>query len=159
MARVQHCILLLAAALTAAAALSCATVPPPSRHHVRITGIDIGRALDINDRVSRRASAFAAGDDAVYLSVRLVGPAPAASLRTRWIGPDGEVLDDETVRNIRLAFHEELTVPYKISKQGWARGDYRVEVYLNDFEAGEKRFHVSGETRLAGSGGTASATR
>jgi len=158
MARVLHGILLLAAALTAAAALSCASVPPPARYRVRVTGIDIGRAPDINDRVSR-ADDFDATDPAIYLSVHLMGPAPAASVRTRWIGPYGEVLDDDTVRNVRLAFHEEMTLPYKVSKAGWPCGDYRVEVYLNDFEAGEMRFRVSGETRLAGSAGTASVTR
>jgi hypothetical protein len=160
MVRLRKAALILAAAILAAAALSCATVPPPARHRVRVTGIDIGRSLDINDRVSRRTSAFDAADAAVYLSVRLVGPAYAASLRTRWIGSGGQVLDDETMPHIRLSPHEELTVPCKISKEGWPPGTYRVEVFLNDFEAGEKSFHVTGETRLAGStGGGVSATR
>ena len=152
MARLLNALLVPAAAFMVLAALSCATTPPAARHRVRVTHVEIGRTLDLNDRVSERAHAFRPPDDAIYLSVSLVGPTPAASLRTRWVGPAG-VMSDET-RSIRLSAHEEMTLPYRVVPAGWPSGNYRVEVYLNDLEAGEKRFHLVGEAGPAAAAGT-----
>ena len=114
---------------------STATATQP----VRVTGIQLGRAVGSDMRVTDETDDFKP-NDTIYASVATDGSASNATLTARWTYQDGQVVDT-TSRSIAptAASYTE----FHVSKPGgWPKGNYKVEVLLNGAVTQSKDFDV-----------------
>ena len=121
------------------------STPPPSTQApaaaVTVAKVTVGNAVGPDKRIQ---GAGAIGpNDTIYVSVDTAGSGEA-TLKSRWTYlKDGKATvvkeDTQTVRTSGPATHE-----FHISKpDGWPKGDYQVEVFVNDASAGTQRFTVT----------------
>src|SRR5688572_21974949 len=116
-------------------------VPPPTvAAAVRVTDIELGRAVDMDKRISDKTDSFKPADT-IYVSIATDGASPGARLAAHWTYQDGQ-----------LVKHDEITISptgraateFHIAKpSGWPVGDYKVEVTLDGASAGSKSFKVA----------------
>ena len=150
MRRSTRAVLLPLVALGVAAACSKAAAPPPSPSPyapppttaaaVKVTDIELGRAVGVDKRISDQTDSFKP-TDTIYVSVATEGSSPGATLAAHWTYQDGQVVKhDET----SVAPSGSAQTEFHISKPGgWPEGDYKVEVMLNGASAGTESFKVS----------------
>ncbi len=120
--------------------------PPPSTQApaavVTVGKVTVGNAVGPDKKVLV-AAATIAPKDTIYVSVDTTGTGEA-TLKSRWTYlKDGKTTvvkeDTQRVSTSGPATHE-----FHISKpDGWPKGDYQVEVFLNDASAGSQRFTVT----------------
>jgi hypothetical protein len=116
------------------------TQAPPVQSAVRVTDVDLGISLGPDKRVTDQVE-IVKPNETVYVSVVTEGTAPAATLKARWTYADGQVVDESTQT---LAPNGRAVTEFHVSKpDGWPRGAYKVELFLNDAPAGSENFHVS----------------
>jgi len=114
--------------------------PPTTMAAVRVVDVEVGRAVDMDKRISDKTDSFKPMET-IYASVTTEGSSPGATLAAHWTYQDGQVVKhDETSVAPSGTAHTE----FHISKPGgWPEGDYKVEVMLNGASAGTKSFKVS----------------
>ena len=106
---------------------------------VRVSRIELGRAVDLEKRVREPTAAFAPGDT-IYASVVTHGAAPLVALTARW-RKGGELLEETTQM---VAPEGETASEFHVWKpHGWPKGDYEVEVLLDGASAGKRSFAVN----------------
>jgi hypothetical protein len=137
--------LLLASALGAACsrpAASPAPAPPPAAAEtaVRVTEVDLGRALGADKRVTDKTNSFTPAET-IYLSVRTEGSASTATLKARWTYEGGQLVQ-ELSRSIAPA-GTAVTEFHVAKPDGWPKGSYKVEVFLNGNSVETESFKVS----------------
>jgi hypothetical protein len=107
---------------------------------LRVVEIDLGRAIGPDNRVIEPTDEFRI-TDTIYASVVMLGHAKAATLKARWTGESGEVID-ETVRTV-TPVGETIAEFHLVQPAGWQKGKYRVEILLDDTTVGREEFEVS----------------
>ena len=107
---------------------------------LRVVEIDLGRAIGPDNRVIDPTDEFRI-TDTIYASVVMLGRANAATLKARWSGESGEVID-ETVRTV-TPVGETIAEFHLVQPAGWQKGKYRVEILLDDAAVGQEEFEVS----------------
>jgi hypothetical protein len=114
--------------------------PPTTAAAVKVVDVEVGRALDMDKRISDKTDSFKP-TDTIYVSVTTEGSSPGATLAAHWTYQDGQVVKhDET----SVAPSGKANTEFHISKpSGWPEGDYKVEVMLDGASAGTKSFKVS----------------
>ena len=117
-----------------------ATLPSaPAPAALRITAIELGKAVDAEKRVGQPTTTFSPGDT-VYVSVVTDGTSPSATLSAKWTY-DGTTLvkeDSQTIAPTGPAATE-----FHVDKpSGWPAGTYKVEISLNGSPVGAKEFEV-----------------
>ena len=114
--------------------------PPTTAAAVKVVDIEVGRAVDMDKRISDKTESFKPAET-IYVSVATEGSSPGATLAAHWTYQDGQVVKhEETSVAPSGAAHTE----FHISKpSGWPEGDYKVEVMLDGASAGTKSFKVS----------------
>ena len=127
------------AAVTACSKAAAPGPAPAQNAAVRVSGIEVGRALGASKVIADKTSEFRPADT-IYLSVETDGTAPRATLAARWTYQDGQVVKEqsETIApagNAHTEFH--IAKP-----DGWPAGKYTVAVSLNGAAAGSKDFVV-----------------
>ena len=130
--------------LVCLASLTACSKPaaPPDRTAaalVRVSGIEVGRALGAGKVIADKTSEFRPADT-IYLSVETDGTAPQTTLAARWTYQDGQVVKEQSeaiapAGNAHTEFH--IAKP-----DGWPAGKYSVAVSLNGAAAGSKDFLV-----------------
>lgn len=117
-----------------------ATMPAPAKG-VAVGNVTVGNALGADKKIQGGAAAIAP-KDTIYVSIDTTGSGEA-TLKSRWTYlKDGKTTlvkeDTQKVSTSGPATHE-----FHISKpDGWPKGDYQVEVFVNDASAGTRRFTV-----------------
>jgi hypothetical protein len=134
--------LLLATALGAACSRPAASPPPPAGAEtaVRVTDVDLGRALGSDKRVTDKTDSFTSAET-IYVSVRTEGSASSATLKTRWTYETGQLVQEST-RTIAPA-GTAVTEFHVAKPDGWPKGSYKVEVFLNGNSVETESFKVS----------------
>jgi hypothetical protein len=134
--------LLLATALAAACSrpgASPAPGAPPAAGSVRVTDVDLGRSLGADKRVADKTDSFKP-NETVYLSVTTEGSAPSATLKARWTY-EGDQLVQESSQTI--APTGAAVTEFHVAKpDGWPKGSYKVEVFLNGNPVETESFKV-----------------
>ena len=137
-------------ALAVTLACSKASAPPsPSPYAlppttaatpVKVTDVDVGRALDADKKISDKTDTFKP-TDTIYVSVATEGSSSRAVLVAHWTFKDGQVIKDE---DRSIAPKAKTSTEFHIVKpSGWPVGDYKVEVMLDGAPAGSKSFKVA----------------
>jgi len=136
-------VLLLATALGAACsrpAASPAPAPPPgAQTAVRVTDVDLGRALGLDKQVTEKTDSFTPAET-IYVSVRTEGSASTATLKARWTYEGGQLVQESsrTIAPTGTAVTE-----FHVAKpDGWPKGSYKVEVFLNGNSVETESFKV-----------------
>ena len=134
--------LLLAMMLSAACSrpsASPAPGAPPATEGVRVTDVDLGRSLGADKRVADKTDSFKP-NETVYVSVTTEGSASSATLKARWTF-EGDQLVQESSQTI--APTGTAVTEFHIAKpDGWPKGSYKVEVFLNGNPVESESFKV-----------------
>jgi hypothetical protein len=108
---------------------------------VRVTGVELGRAIGADLRVSDETETDAfEPTDTIYVSVDTEGAATGATLTARWTYEDGQVVDEST-RTISPTGPN--VTEFHISKpDGFPAGSYQVEILLDGRSVETEDFEV-----------------
>ena len=105
--------------------------------NLRVTGIQIGRALNSDDTVANHTTSFAP-EDTVYLSVFTAGVG-SGTLSVRWTYA-GRVLDEPQKK---VSYRDVAATDFSLrSVAGFPTGQYSAEVFLDGQSAGTRTFRV-----------------
>ena len=118
--------------------------PPPATVSagVAVGNVSVGKSVGSDKKIQGGAAAIVPSDT-IYVSIDTTGNGEA-TLRSRWTYlKDGKSMlvkeDTQKVTTSGPATHE-----FHISKpDGWPKGEYQVEVLVNDTSAGTRRFNVT----------------
>jgi len=121
-------------------AASPAPAPPPAAETaVRVTDVDLGRAVGLDKRVTDKTDSFTPSET-IYVSVRTEGSASNATLKARWTYEGGQLVQESsrTIAPTGTAVTE-----FHIAKpDGWPKGSYKVEVFLDGNTVETESFKV-----------------
>jgi len=117
-----------------------APLAPSPAQPVTVVAVTLGKAVGMDKKVTTAGDTFAP-TDTIYASVDTQGAAPSASIAARWTYQDGQVVHEETQS---IAPTGPATTEFHITKpDGWPKGEYQVEIFVNDTSAGTRRFNVT----------------
>jgi hypothetical protein len=140
--RVLTAVLLVAALGTACSRPSASPAPAPAPAAdtaVRVTDVDLGRAVGLDKRVTDKTDSFTP-TETIYVSVRTEGSASNATLKARWTYEGGQLVQESsrTIAPTGTAVTE-----FHIAKPGgWPKGSYKVEVFLDGNTVETESFKV-----------------
>jgi hypothetical protein len=110
-----------------------------STQTVRVTGVELGRSVGSDGRITERADSFRP-NDTIYASVNTEGTATGTTLSARWTFEDGQVVDE---RSQPVSSSGAVVTAFHIAKpDGFPAGRYKVEIRLNGQVAESKDFEV-----------------
>jgi hypothetical protein len=113
--------------------------PSPAVAPFRVSGIELGKAVGADKRVTTPSSSFAPSDT-IYASVVTEGASSGVTLVARWTYQDGQLVNEETQS---IAPTGAAVTEFHIAKpDGWPSGGYQVEVIANGASAGKRAFQV-----------------
>ena len=132
--------LVLTLAVTNCGKKAAETVPPPaSSSVVTVTGLEMGRAVGGDKRITDKTEQFKP-NDVIYASVLTSGSSANSTLKARWTFEDGQVVDEFEQA---IAPTSDAATEFHISKpDGWPPGKYRVELFLDGSPTQAKDFTV-----------------
>jgi len=114
--------------------------PPTAAAALKVADIELGRAVDVDKRISDKTDSFKPADT-IYVSITTEGSSPGARLAAHWTYQDGQMVNHEEKS---IAPTGTAVTEFHIVKPGgWPAGDYKVEVMLDGASAGTKSFSVS----------------
>lgn len=127
-------------AATPAPAPAPATPPPaPAPAPVTVSSVDLGTAVDADNKVSAPATEFGT-KDTIYAAVSTTGTAPNAVLSAKWTYQDGQTVNESSQT---IAPNGDAVTSFHISKaDGWPAGNYKVEITLDGKSVATKDFSV-----------------
>ncbi|HYC30757.1 MAG TPA: hypothetical protein VEB59_00635 [Gemmatimonadales bacterium] len=142
--------LVLALGLAAVAATGCkkdappppqeeASAPAPAPAEFKVSGIEVGKGIGADKRVTAPASSFKP-KDTIYVSVATDGAAASKTITAKWTYEDGQTVKEgsESIAPTGPAVTE-----FHIAKpSGWPEGKYKVEIAVDGAAAGSKDFEV-----------------
>lgn len=110
----------------------------PGAARLRISAIELGRAVDLDKRVKEPTASFSA-NDTIYASVLTQGEAPLVALTARWRRA-GDLLEETTQM---IAPRAGTASEFHVWKpHGWPKGDYEVEILVDGVSSGRRTFSV-----------------
>lgn len=113
--------------------------PTPAPAPVAVASVDLGTAVDADQKITAPATTFAA-KDTIYAAVSISGTAPTATVTAKWTYQDGQTVNESSQT---IAPTGSSVAAFHISKpDGWPAGDYKVEVSLDGKSAATKDFSV-----------------
>ena len=117
---------------------------PPAPAPAAVKGVDIGKSVGPDKRISAPTETFGV-KDTIYASVETTGVGKTSVLKAKWTFTDKKgnaVPVNEEKQTVDLngpATHE-----FHVSKKTpWPKGSYNVEIFLNDVSVAKKGFAVN----------------
>lgn len=107
---------------------------------LRVTAIQLGRAVNVDGSVANHTTTFGP-DDTVYVSIATAGVG-SGTMGVRWTYGDRVLGEPKKPVHFRDAAITEFHLQ---STGGFPRGDYGVEVFLNDQSVGKRTFRVESQ--------------
>jgi len=130
---VRTLIACLASALLSVCVAACSSAPP-----LRVTTIQLGRAVNEDHTVASFTTTFSP-DDSVYLSVLTTGVG-SGTISVRW--KYGSAVINEPKRDVNYRIDAVTDFKLQSGGGGFPTGDYSAEVFLNGQSAGTRTFSV-----------------
>lgn len=121
-------------------AASAPTSPPMDQGGARVERVTTAKSVNPDDSPGEASAAFAKGDT-VYVSLWTANAPVGTELRARWVGPDGKQFNEDRIVTDKMG--DGYTSFFARNRNGWAVGNYRVEILLNGQPAGSVAFVVS----------------
>ena len=108
---------------------------------LRVTEVELGRAIGTDKRVTEDTDDFAP-NDTIYASIVTQGTAREARLTARWTFQDGQTVDESTQT---IAPSGTTVTEFHIVKPGgWPAGNYTLRVLLDGRDVETEEFEVKG---------------
>jgi hypothetical protein len=116
-----------------------APAPPAAPKEFSVSGIEVGKGLSADKRVTTPATTFAPSDT-IYASVATDGAAPSKVITAKWTFQSGQTVKEtsDTIAPTGPA----ATEFHIAKKSGWPVGKYKVEILVDGSSAGSKDFEV-----------------
>ena len=115
-------------------------VQPAPNQALRVTEVNMGRAIDAQGRITGDETDDFGRNDTIYVSVNTEGTAPGSRLTARWTFQDGQVVDESSQT---ISATGPATTEFHISKpDGFPAGNYRVEIQLDGRTVETEEFTV-----------------
>lgn len=116
--------------------------PPPPPQPLAIASVDLGKSVGADKRVGSPLTTFGTRDT-IYASVTTAGVGDSANLAAKW----SFVKADQTLVPVnetsQMVAGTESTTEFHIDKKtAWPKGNYRVEVVLNNGVPVTKDFRI-----------------
>jgi hypothetical protein len=111
----------------------------PAAAESRIDDVKTGHALAADGSIdsSQVGDDFASGET-VHIAMK-VGDTPAGSaVKIVWYGPEDKRINDET----KTVATGETFLNFSADTKGWAKGDYKAEIWIGDENVNTERFQV-----------------
>jgi len=116
-----------------------AAAPAPAPPAFAVQGIELGKSIDADKKVTAPATTFGRRDT-IYASVATEGAAPSKAISAKWTFQDGQVVKEQSES---IAPTGPAATEFHISKKGpWPVGKYKVEVSVDGAAAGSKDFEI-----------------
>jgi hypothetical protein len=116
-----------------------APAPPAAPKEFSVSGIEVGKGLGADKKVSTPTTTFAPSDT-IYASVATDGAASSKVLTAKWTFQSGQTVKEETDT---IAPTGPAATEFHIAKKsGWPVGKYKVEILVDGSSAGTKEFEV-----------------
>jgi hypothetical protein len=118
---------------------AAAPAPAPAPPAFAVQGIELGKSIDADKKVTAPATTFGRRDT-IYASVATEGAAPSKAFSAKWTFQDGQVVKEQSES---IAPTGPAATEFHISKKGpWPVGKYKVEVSVDGAAAGSKDFEI-----------------
>ncbi len=118
---------------------TAAATPAPAPAEFSVSGIEVGKQIGADKRVTTPATTFGP-KDTIYASVATEGAAPSKTVAAKWTFQDGQVVKENTET---IAPTGPAATEFHIAKpSGWPVGKYKVEISVDGSPAGSKDFEV-----------------
>ena len=115
------------------------TAAPSPAAALSVTDVELGRAVGGDKRVTDKTESFAP-NDVIHAAVLTSGTSANATLKARWTFQDGQVVNETTES---IAPTADAATEFHISKpDGWPKGKYKVEIFLDGTSVRTKDFEV-----------------
>lgn len=111
----------------------------PMAAEARIDDVTIGHALAADGSIdtAQVGDDFAPGE-VVHLAMR-VGDTPAGSaVKVVWYGPEDKRIDEAS----KTVATGDVYLSFEADTKGWAKGDYKAEIWIGDENVNTERFQV-----------------
>ena len=118
---------------------AAAPAPAPAPPAFAVQGIDVGKGIGADKKVTAPATTFGRRDT-IYVSVATEGAAPSKTISAKWTFQDGQVVKEQSEA---IAPTGPAATEFHISKpKPWPVGKYKVEIAVDGAPAGSKDFEV-----------------
>jgi len=118
---------------------AAAPAPAPAPPAFAAQGIELGKSIDADKKVTAPATTFGRRDT-IYASVATEGAAPSKAISAKWTFQGGQVVKEQSES---IAPTGPAATEFHISKKGpWPVGKYKVEVSVDGAAAGSKDFEI-----------------
>lgn len=118
---------------------AAAPAPAPAPPAFAVQGIELGKSIDADKKVTAPATTFGRRDT-IYASVATEGAAPSKAISAKWTFQGGQVVKEQSES---IAPTGPAATEFHISKKGpWPAGKYKVEVSVDGAAAGSKDFEI-----------------
>ncbi len=112
---------------------------PEAATPIAVVSLELGSNVGPDQKISQPSEAFAP-TDSIYASVSTSGSAEHSTLEARWSYQDGQIVN-RTRQTI--APDGPAVTSFRISKpDDWPKGDYKVDILLDDRPAASAHFSV-----------------
>ncbi len=116
-----------------------ASVPAPAAPEFSVSGVEVGKTLGPDKRVTAPVTTFKP-KDTIYASVATEGAAPSKTIVATWSFEDGQMVKADSQN---IAPSGPAATEFHIAKpSGWPAGKYKVEIAVDGSPAGSKDFEV-----------------
>jgi len=116
-----------------------AAAPAPAPPAFAVQGIDVGKSIGADKKVTAPATTFGRRDT-IYVSVATEGAAPSKTISAKWTFQDGQFVKEQSEA---IAPTGPAATEFHISKpKPWPVGKYKVEIAVDGAAAGSKEFEV-----------------
>ena len=116
-----------------------ATAPAAAPAEFKVSGIEVGKGIGADKRVTAPASSFKP-KDTIYVSVATDGAAPSKTITAKWTYENGQTVKEGSES---IAPTGPASTEFHIAKPtGWPVGKYKVEIAVDGAPAGSKEFEV-----------------
>jgi hypothetical protein len=118
---------------------AAAPAPAPAPPEFAVQGIDVGKSIGADKKVTAPATTFGRRDT-IYVSVATEGAAPSKTISAKWTFQDGQVVKEQSEA---IAPTGPAATEFHISKpKPWPVGKYKVEIAVDGAPAGSKDFEI-----------------
>ena len=105
------------------------TAVPTPAPAVTISDVSLGSSLGADKKVAKASDTFKP-KDTIFAVVSTNGSAASSTIHVKWTYQDGQTVKEDSRT---IAPTGPATTEFSIQKpSGWPKGDYKVEVFLND---------------------------
>lgn len=116
----------------------------PVQAETRVDEVTLGYAVAADESIPQEQQGDEFADEPAFVSMKVVDTPAGSAVKVAFFGP-GDVRVYEETKTVTPG---QTHLSFKADPQDWAKGDYRVEVWLGDEKVATEHFNVV-DTRAA----------